>query len=199
MSIKLHGIREMLSKTNIEKMKREKRKREDDIRKGKKIGPYILPKSVITEMQDSIKKSDSINKEIGFSLCYKTIEPDILIDRSHCTGTECSIKQVRKCEDDEILSGDFHTHPRTKDIELSGGDIAYGYRMGLICVGSGKKISCYLRKRIYQKSIDNEIIEMVKMQKTIETQLNIIEKMNEELKKERPRIIKENFDTTYIK
>jgi len=199
MSIKLHGIRETLSKTNIEKMEREKRKREDDIRKGKKIGPYILPKSVITKMQDSIKKSDYINKEIGFSLCSKATEPNILIDRSHCTGTECSIKQLHKCEEGEILIGDFHTHPRTKEIELSGGDIAYGYRMGLICVGSKKKINCYLRKGTYQKGVDDDIIEMVKMQKTIETQLNIIEKMNEELKRERPRIIKENFIVTDVK
>jgi len=199
MPIKLHGTKEMLPKTDIEKMEKEKRTREDDIRKGKKIGPYILPYSIITKMRDSIKSSDSINKEIGFSLCSKITEPNILIDRSHCTGTECSIKQTRKCEEGETLVGDFHTHPREKDIVLSGGDIAHGYRMGLICVGSGNKTSCYSRKGAHQKSVDDKIIEMIKMQKTIEIELNMIEKMNEELKRERPRIVKENFDITDVK
>lgn len=176
------------------------REREDVIRKGKKIGPYVLPRSVITKMQDSLKNSDSINKEIGFSLCFKTTgHSKALIDRSHCTGTECSIRQIRKCEEGETLAGDFHTHPREKDIVLSEGDIAHGYRMGLTCVGAGNKINCYLRKGAHQKSVDDRIIEMIKMQKTIETQLSMIEKMNEELKRERPRIIKESFEVSDVK
>ena len=141
----------------------------------KKLNSFILPNDVIEKMKDKIRESEHTGKEHGFILCKK-YNSDVLIDRAHCAGNECSIKIKRICRHDEDLIGDYHTHPGMS-ANPSLRDMITQYDIGLGCIGSveDNEIKCFVRK---DKMPDKSVIPSIK--KIIETYEEPLERMTVE-------------------
>ena len=124
-----------------------------------KLNSFILPNDIIIKMRDKIRETESTGKEHGFSLCKKP-KSDVLIDRAHCIGDECSLKIKRMCRHDELLIGDYHTHP-VMGANPSLQDMIVQYDLGLGCIGSSEdnEIKCFVRK---DKTPDPSVIRSIR-------------------------------------
>ena len=112
-----------------------------------KLNSFTLPNDVIRKMEDKLRESEKTGIEYGFNLCRKP-GSDIIIDRTHCAGDECSIRLKRTCGRlDEILVGDYHIHP-LMCANPSFQDMITTYETGLGCIGSveDNEIKCFVRK-----------------------------------------------------
>lgn len=101
--------------------------------------------NIIDVMKQKLKKTESINMELGFNLCQ--IEgSNELKDDTHCIGTECTMPLTKTCKIGNKV-GTFHTHPKS-DSKPSFPDLWNGYYHGVECIGgtTDKKITCYIRK-----------------------------------------------------
>lgn len=124
-----------------------------------KLGQFILPNDVIARMRNKLIDTDRSNVEHGFDLCRKS-GSNVLIDRGHCIGHECGINIKRICDPDEILEGDYHTHP-VYGADPSFQDMITSYGLGIGCIGSveDNDIKCYVRK---DKTPDPTVISSIR-------------------------------------
>ncbi len=138
-----------------------------------KLNSFVLPHDVIRKMKDKLIDTEKTDLEQGFNLCRKPAS-NVLIDRMHCTGDECSISFKRTCgRPEEILVGDYHTHP-IYSANPSLQDMISSYDLGFGCIGSveDNEIYCFVRK---DKVPDPKVISDIR--NTIETYEKPLEKM----------------------
>jgi proteasome lid subunit RPN8/RPN11 len=111
----------------------------------KNLNSFVLTDNIIETMKQKLKKTENIQRELGFNLCHVEGSNE-LKDDTHCIGTECSIPLEKTCKVGKKV-GTFHTHP-TGDSTPSLADLWGGYYYGVECIGSisDKKIACYIRK-----------------------------------------------------
>ena len=67
----------------------------NDIISSVKINSLIFPEELMEKMINTIKLSNEINQEIGFVLCTKDTKDNIVSDKFHCKGEECSSIRIR--------------------------------------------------------------------------------------------------------
>lgn len=111
------------------------------------IDDHKFDNSIMDNIEFLDMKTSLLNIETGFDLCENK-DTGIIYPKNICEGTECTIKMRKKCEENEIYVGNFHTHP--------GGSLAsftdlinfYVYGIGII---SGYKLVFYIRTIKYNK------------------------------------------------
>ncbi len=113
------------------------------------INSFILTDNMIELMKEKLKKTESLNRELGFNLC-KVDESNELKDDTHCIGSDCRITLETVCKIGKKV-GLYHTHPRNGGEGTSNpsiADLQNGYFYGMNCIGGivDQKIRCYIRK-----------------------------------------------------
>ena len=74
------------------------------------LNSFVLTDNMIDIMKKNLKKSEEINKEIGFNLCQIDGNNE-LKDENYHIGTEDSIYFSVACDIGKKV-GEFHTHPQ---------------------------------------------------------------------------------------
>lgn len=140
----------------------------------KNINSFILTDNLIDIMKKNLKKSEEINKEIGFNLCQVDGNND-LKDENYHIGTEDSIYFSVKCDIGKKV-GEFHTHPKGFS-QPSLNDLHNACSEGIECIGGAKdkKIVCYVRKL---KDVNKNAIynAFVNKKMSLEKQIEFIQK-----------------------
>jgi hypothetical protein len=111
----------------------------------KNLNSFILTDNIIEIMEQKLKKTEEINRELGFNLC-KIFGSNELKDDTHCIGSECRIPLEKTCKTG-IKVGTYHTHTK-QDSTPSLPDLWGGYYHGIEYIGGtdDQKITCYVRK-----------------------------------------------------
>lgn len=111
-----------------------------------RLNSIILPDNITNRMKDLLGETKNIRLEHGFDICNKNND---LVIRNECRGTLCSINLPRRCEIEERLVGDYHTHPRGT-ILMSQTDMYDACSLDFSCIGSSylgqDRIRCLVRK-----------------------------------------------------
>ena len=111
-----------------------------------KLNSIVLPDSITNRMKALLKDTRNHRLEYGFDICRKNND---LIMRNECHGTLCSVELPQGCNTDEILTGDYHSHPRGDSL-MSNSDMHVACRLDFSCIGSSPKkhdrILCHIRK-----------------------------------------------------
>lgn len=111
-----------------------------------KLNSIILPNNITNRMKELLRETKNIRLEHGFDVCSKN---DDLILRGECRGTLCSLDLPQRCEIEERLVGDYHTHPRGTSL-MSQTDMYDACGLDFSCIGSSyfeqDRIKCYVRK-----------------------------------------------------
>lgn len=121
------------------------------------INSNILTENTIKNMEELIKKSKETGKEHGSVLCQEKDKKELNIGEE-CIGRACTVNIPMTCKKDDIIKGDYHTHP-TATAYPAILDLASSYFYGIGCIGSviDNKIKCYSRLNSQSLNTYNKI------------------------------------------
>lgn len=108
-----------------------------------KLNSVVLQDNIIDRMKILLNQTKNDRLEHGFDVCRKN---NNLIIRNECRGTICSLDLPQKCDINEKLVGDYHTHPRGI-AKMSDTDMYDACQLDFSCIGSvlQNRIACYIR------------------------------------------------------
>ncbi len=107
-----------------------------------KLKNYTLPDVTINLMKSILHKSSQSRTEMGFTLCAD--KNNTLKARNICTGEDCTVCILGKCDKPEKFAGAYHTHPTSYAI-ASASDLIFCGTTPITCIGGefDKRIKCY--------------------------------------------------------
>jgi len=110
-----------------------------------KLNNYTLPDVTINLMKSILQKSAETKTELGFTLCAD--KNNTLQARNICTGEDCTVGILGKCDKQEKFVGAYHTHPTSYAI-ASASDLIFCGTAHITCIGGERdnKIKCYTWK-----------------------------------------------------
>src|SRR3990167_1040786 len=108
------------------------------------VNSFILSDDLVKKMKCKIEETKEKKIELGFGLC-RIGKSNIIRSGGDCTGTECSLTEIRECKVGYYVGG-YHTHPRT-GTKPSIADLIIAYDEGVECIGSviENDIKCVVR------------------------------------------------------
>lgn len=120
------------------------------------VNSFILSDDIVNKMKGKIEETREKQIELGFGLCHIG-KSNIIMPGGDCTGTECSLTEVRGCRVGSYVGG-YHTHPKT-GTKPSIADLLAAYDVGVECIGSVKEndIKCVIRAGSLAPEIREEI------------------------------------------
>ena len=107
-----------------------------------KLNDYKLPDVTINLMKSILQKSIETKTELGFTLCAD--QKNNLQARNICTGEDCTVGILGKCDKQEKFVGAYHTHPTSYAI-ASACDLIFCGTVPITCISGERdnKIKCY--------------------------------------------------------